>query len=250
LTASTTGWSLGVRVRAIPVDPECAPRIEEVWGDLYPLIVMPDGPADAVTIQPSAIPADTTLILAAERDQRRPDRPPALVVRQMLVSGSGPVRVGAVFKRLQPLARFDAASRAAVDHAREEARDLGHHSVGPVHIALGVLHERESLAAQALNALGITLERVRTHAARTVVSAKGVPSAQTAGSAPFTPRAMQVLQRAPVEAESLGSDHVASEHILLALIGGNEPGVAGILRECGANPKDLRDAVIRLTRPA
>ncbi len=65
-------------------------------------------------------------------------------------------------------------------------------------------------------------------------------------SAPFTPCAMQIPDRAPVEATSLGSDQVASEHILLALVGEPDGTAARILREHGADPGTVRYEVIRL----
>ena len=57
---------------------------------------------------------------------------------------------------------------------------------------------------------------------------------------------MQILQRAPVEATSLGTDQVAPEHILLALVGEPDGTAARILGEHGADPETVRYEVIRL----
>lgn len=235
---------LEVRAAAVRADPDCTATLEEAWGDLYPRIVKQDS-SPGVTFDPDAIPADRTLVLAAEWDDRRPSRPPRLVMRVMIVRGPAPDCVGEMFKRVNPLERFTAGGRRVVDHAREEADELGHHNIEPEHILLGLLYEPQSRAAQVLNSLTIKVEDVRARAVQARGPTKGFPTAPGL-SAPFTPRAMQILQRAPDEATSLGSDQVASEHILLALVGEPDGTAARILREHGADPEGIRHEVIRL----
>ena len=198
-----------------------------------------------MTFDPDAIPADRTLVLAAECDDRRPSRPPRLVMRVMIVRGPAPACVGEILKRVNPLERFTAGGRRVVDHAREEARELGHHNIEPEHILLGLLDEPQSRAARVLNSLTIEVEDVRARAVQARRPAKTLPMPPGA-SAPFTPHAMQILQRAPVEATSLGSDQVAPEHILLALVGEPHGTAACILREHGADLETVRHEVIRL----
>ena len=72
--------------------------------------------------------------------------------------------------------------------AQEEARLLNHAFIGTEHILLGLIAEGEGLAAQALDALGISLEAVR-EVEETIGMAGTLPS----GSPPFTPRAKKVL---------------------------------------------------------
>ena len=235
---------LEVRAAAVRTDPDCTATLEEAWDDLYPRIVKQDS-SPGVTFHPDAIPADRTLVLAAEWDARRPSRPPRLVMRVMMVRGPAPACVGEIFKRVKPLERFTASGRRVVDHAREEARELGHRNIEPEHILLGLLDEPESRAAQVLNSLTIKVEDVRARAVQARGPAKDFPTPPGL-SAPFTPRAMLILQRAPVEATSLGSDQVASEHILLALVGEPDGTAARILREQGADSETVRDEVIRL----
>jgi ATP-dependent Clp protease ATP-binding subunit ClpC len=82
--------------------------------------------------------------------------------------------------------------------------------------------------------------------ARAAGPVKELPSPKIPGhSPPFTPRAMQILERAPLEATSLGSDRVASEHVLLALVDDHEGIAARILREYGVDTERVREEVIR-----
>ncbi len=52
-------------------------------------------------------------------------------------------------------------AKMAIEYAIEEARDLGHNYVGTEHLLLGLLREKESVAAQVLIRLRLKLEGVR-----------------------------------------------------------------------------------------
>ena len=82
-----------------------------------------------------------------------------------------------MFKRVKPLERFTAGGRRVVDHAREEARELGHHNVEPEHILLGLLDEPQSRAARVLNSLTIKAEDVRARTVQARGPTKAIPDA-------------------------------------------------------------------------
>jgi len=52
-------------------------------------------------------------------------------------------------------------SRKSVEAAFDEARMLGHDSVGDEDLLLGILRADEGIAAEALSSLGVTLEGAR-----------------------------------------------------------------------------------------
>lgn len=241
---------LEIRVRALRADPSCTSRVDEVeWGDVHPRIVTENGPGPGVTIRPNAIPSNHTLVLAAERTPRHPSRPPNILMRLMLVRGPAPPCVGEFFTRPDPLERFTARAREIVPQAREEARELGHRNVGPEHILLALLRDRESLAAQVLNSLDITIERVRGRVVQIAGPIKELPSPQIPLRAPFTPRGMRVLELATTEATSIGADQVGAEHILLGLVREHDGVAARVLREHDADPEKVRNELIRHSRP-
>ena len=60
-----------------------------------------------------------------------------------------------------PFSRFTPRARRALTAAEEEARALRHDQIVPEHLALGLLHEPEGLAARALAELGVTPEAAR-----------------------------------------------------------------------------------------
>src|SRR5260370_33214045 len=63
--------------------------------------------------------------------------------------------------------------------AVDEAHRLNHHSIGTEHLLLGLLREGESIAAEALQSLGVNLEKVRTETIR-VLSRGGPPQLKIA----------------------------------------------------------------------
>jgi ATP-dependent Clp protease ATP-binding subunit ClpA len=110
--------------------------------------------------------------------------------------------------------RFTERARQVVVLPQDEACILRHNYIGTEHILLGLLREEDGLAARALDTLDITVEEVRAQVARIVSPGDEVIT----GQIPFTPRAKKVLELALREAQSLGQEHIGTEHVLLGLV--------------------------------
>jgi ATP-dependent Clp protease ATP-binding subunit ClpC len=136
--------------------------------------------------------------------------------------------------------RFTERARQVVTLAQEEARGLKHNYIGTEHILLGLLREKEGLAARVLASLDVTLEEVRAQVARIV----GQGDEVTTGQVPFSPRAKKVLELSLREALSLGHDYIGTEHLLLGLVRENGGLATTILLDLGAGPDTIRDVVI------
>jgi diadenosine tetraphosphate (Ap4A) HIT family hydrolase len=80
-------------------------------------------------------------------------------------------------RRPSPIAPASALITAAI----EEARDLGHNYVGTEHLLLGLLRERDGVAAQVLKKFGVTLAQAR----KEVLNLLGM--VETSGSAAARP---------------------------------------------------------------
>src|SRR3954462_3617555 len=111
--------------------------------------------------------------------------------------------------------RFTPRARAVIVSAQDEAKALGHDRIRIDHLVLGLLSEREGLAAQAIVAQGASLDRVREVATATLGPATGsaVPE-----MVPFDDRARGVLEGTFREALRLGHNYIGTEHLLLALL--------------------------------
>jgi ATP-dependent Clp protease ATP-binding subunit ClpC len=115
--------------------------------------------------------------------------------------------------------RFTDEARQAVVLAQSEARELGHGYVGTEHLLLGLLRTDGSIAAQALAAVEVALDRARAEVKRTVAELAGnKPESSADVPMPFTARAKKVLELALREALALGHNFIGTEHLLLGLV--------------------------------
>jgi ATP-dependent Clp protease ATP-binding subunit ClpC len=138
--------------------------------------------------------------------------------------------------------RFTDRARRVVVLAQEEARDLGHNYIGTEHILLGLLREREGVAARALESLGISLDVARQRVEEIIGTGGGMPT----GHIPFTPRAKKVLELSLREALQLGHNYIGTEHILLGLVREGDGVGAQVLVGLGADLITVRREVVSL----
>jgi ATP-dependent Clp protease ATP-binding subunit ClpA len=138
--------------------------------------------------------------------------------------------------------RFTDRARRVVVLAQEEARMLNHDYIGTEHLLLGLIHEGEGVAAQALKTLGISMDTVRQQVEGIIGRGQQAPS----GHIPFTPRAKRVLELSLRESVQLGHDYIGTEHILLGLVREGEGVAAQVLVRLGADLNRVRQQVIQL----
>ena len=141
-----------------------------------------------------------------------------------------------------PFSRFTERARRTIKAAQEEARALGHDHIFPEHLALGLLHEPEALAARAISALGVTPEAAR----RALVTALGslVMPEPVSGKIPFTPRAKKVLELALREALLFGHNYIGTEHLLLGLLDDEESLGGSTLTDLGVTRERAREWLV------
>jgi ATP-dependent Clp protease ATP-binding subunit ClpA len=119
---------------------------------------------------------------------------------------------------------------------------LNHNYIGTEHILLGLIHEGEGVAAQALESLGISLDAVRQQVEEIIGQGQQAPS----GDILFTPRAKKVLELSLREALQLGHNYIGTEHILLGLLREGDGVAAQVLVKLGADLNRVRQQVIQL----
>jgi len=138
--------------------------------------------------------------------------------------------------------RFTDQARRAVVLAEEEARLLNHNWIGTEHLLLGLIRQGDSVAARALEALGISLQAARREVEEIIGQGQQVPSEVI----PFTPRSKKVLELALRESLQLRDDYIGPEHILLGLIREGDGVAAQVLVKLGAGLNRTRQQVIQL----
>ncbi len=149
--------------------------------------------------------------------------------------------------------RFSAAGTRAMRYAATEAARLSPREVSRVHLLLGLVHARESIAGQVTAEVALTPGALW---ASIEVSSSGAISRMPRSYAAWwalrprwTPGARDALADAIEAAAERGSTTVDTGDILLAL-SRSEARAAKILRRNGLAPAAAEDAIVRVRREA
>jgi hypothetical protein len=121
--------------------------------------------------------------------------------------------------------RFTARSRRSIVAAEAEARQAGSAQVDGAHVVLGLLSERDALAARALEAQGVDLDALRAD----VTALLPPPGGPLPDHIPFSPAAKTTLELTLGEALRLGHNYIGTEHMLLAVLDGDGPARAALV---------------------
>jgi ATP-dependent Clp protease ATP-binding subunit ClpA len=170
--------------------------------------------------------------------------------------------------------RFAHDAREAVVHAQDEARSLGADRIGTEHVLLGAVRSPDTVAARALQRLGVdhagllaaaralpgdTLDAaalagvgIDLDAVRAQVEASFGPGALDAvseapttrpGHIPFDTGAKKLLEIALREAVRLRHKRIDTGHLLLAAVRLDDTSAYRTLAMAGVGPAAVRDAV-------
>lgn len=137
--------------------------------------------------------------------------------------------------------RFTQRARHVMELAAQEAKLLGHSAIGTEHILLGLLKEKEGIAARALINLNLDLNSVRK-----TIKALVSPGWENSIEVALTPRVKKVLELANEEAQKWGVNYVGTEHLLLGLVQEGEGIAAQTLSDMGATSEAVRKQVVTL----
>ncbi|SMG59153.1 ATP-dependent protease ATP-binding subunit ClpC [Paenibacillus aquistagni] len=137
--------------------------------------------------------------------------------------------------------RFTERAQKVLALAQEEAVRLGHNNIGTEHILLGLIREGEGIAAKALIALGLSLEKIQDEVESLIGRGQEQPT-----NIAYTPRAKKVIELSMDEARKLGHTYVGTEHILLGLIREGEGVAARVLNNLGVSLNKARQQVLQL----
>lgn len=148
--------------------------------------------------------------------------------------------------------RFTEKARRVVILAQEESGELGHDHIGTEHLLLALIREEDGIAAQALNETGITLDDTRKKVEELVGQGEPEPKRRSGKRprqhVPFTSRAKKTMELALRESMGLGHNYIGTEHLLLGMLSLGEGRGSETLAELAADPAQLRENLLKLTR--
>jgi len=135
--------------------------------------------------------------------------------------------------------RFTERARKVVVRAQDEARFLKQNYIGTEHLLLGLIGEKEGIAARVLQSLNVSLDDIRMAVKESVTEG----SSEINEHIPFTPRAKKVLELSLREALQMGHNYIGTEHILLGLLREGEGVAARVMNSFGVNLEVVKERI-------
>ena len=136
--------------------------------------------------------------------------------------------------------KFTDKARKVLVLAQDEARSLHQPYVGTEHILLGLIQEKDGLAAQALDRLNVKYDAV-VQVIRQVVAID--EDTDVSGHLSFTPRVKRVLENSLREAMQMGQSYISTEHLLLGIVREGDGTALEVLTRLGVSGDDVRSAL-------
>ncbi|MGN1121338.1 MAG: ATP-dependent Clp protease ATP-binding subunit, partial [Eubacteriales bacterium] len=136
--------------------------------------------------------------------------------------------------------RFTENAQSALNAAAESARKLGHTYIGSEHILMGLLYKSNSIAANLLNAKGITYEKVVEAISASVGTGEPLEGVMPES----TPRAARIVEISAELARLTGQSFIGTEHILMALLKESDSVAVRLLKNEGVNIGELYNSAL------
>jgi ATP-dependent Clp protease ATP-binding subunit ClpC len=153
------------------------------------------------------------------------------VVRYEQAGGAEALRRGG-----ERAGRWTPSARRALDHAGEQARELGHNFVGTEHALLGLLAARDGLAAHVLADLRVTRQGVLSEL-------PGPWEPRPYECLGVMPRLKRSLEHARRVAGRFGHQVAGTEHLLAGILAVPDALAVEILQCCGVSADAARAAL-------
>ena len=141
---------------------------------------------------------------------------------------------------------FTEKANSALNIAIETAGNMGHTYIGSEHLLVGLLEEKSGIAFNALSTDGLTAQSV----ADDIKNSVGVGQPVNLSPNDLTPRCKHILETSVVQARAMGHSYIGTEHLLIALIMEGQSMALSIMTQAGANPKEIRDNVLKVLNSA
>ncbi|MBI2731119.1 MAG: ATP-dependent Clp protease ATP-binding subunit [Sphingobacteriales bacterium] len=125
---------------------------------------------------------------------------------------------------------FSAQVKEIISYSREEALRLGNDFIGTEHLVLGLIREGENTAVKILKTLNVDLYELRKEIELAVKDKTGKNIANI-NSLPLTKQAEKVIRVTVLEAKSLKSPQVETEHLMLSILKNKENIATQILNQ-------------------
>ena len=135
--------------------------------------------------------------------------------------------------------RFTQRAKKAIDLSLDSAQNLGHKVVGSEHILLGLIKEKEGIAAKVLLKAGLTADLIE----KKIIEIDGKGNKLT-DDITLSARSKQILELSGMFANKLKTNYIDTEHILLAIVQEGEGIGIKILNAEGIDERTIVQLII------
>ncbi len=140
-------------------------------------------------------------------------------------------------------AKFSPRVRNVLAYSREEAVRLGNDYIGLEHLVLGIMREGEGKAMHLLFHYNVDIPSLKQRIERTIRQPE--PVSGDGSSLPLVRQAEKVLKITYLEARSLRSEVIGTEHLLLAILKDQDSFVSKLLSAYGVQYGVIRQNIQR-----
>ena len=142
---------------------------------------------------------------------------------------------------LHPIEKQKPETFTIIKLAREEARRLGHNTVGTELILLGIILENSSMASNVLKSLDLTIKDVRNEVEKII----GYGNEYEEKEISLTPRVKKLLQIALEKAKKYNKQRIEAIHLLLGITKLSDCVAMKVLENLGVDVLEIRNGILK-----
>ena len=136
--------------------------------------------------------------------------------------------------------KFSKSAEGALEKALIYAGEMGHTYIGSEHLLLALLSDTDSLPFKALTQSSVTFLKTRS----LITENLGKGSKSSLSPSDMTPKLREIIEGSHIEALSLSSPVIKSEHLLLSLISEKESMGAKLIVRQGGDLKSIHSMLV------
>jgi len=135
--------------------------------------------------------------------------------------------------------RFTQKAQNALNFALKTASEMGHSYIGSEHVLLGLLSEKEGVAAKLLSQRGVEFDKIK----ELIESSVGTGERSNVTAADMTPRTGKIIEISAFQSSRHGDSLIGTEHLLFGILAESDCVAVKLLSSAGINLNALRSDI-------
>ncbi|MBO5715343.1 MAG: ATP-dependent Clp protease ATP-binding subunit [Clostridia bacterium] len=136
--------------------------------------------------------------------------------------------------------KFTTKAQNALALSISTAQELGHTYIGSEHLLIGLLSERDSVAARMLNKRGITLTKIKSELKNSSTNREKT----TLTSRDTSPLLRKIIENSALLCEKNSQELIGSEHLLYSLLCESDCPAARLLEQSGLYTHEMKNDIL------